>query len=61
MDIEKDCSNCKYQDQAADWNDEHTRCGNCLMLTRKGKSHWPMWEEKDDGTDETDPPKINYI
>lgn len=61
METEKDCSNCKYEHQAADYNDHETRCGNCLYLTRKGRSYFPMWEEKDDGTEDVDPPIINYL
>lgn len=62
MQQEKDCSTCKFKDQAADPNDRHTRCGNCLMLTRKGREYFPSWEEDDDYSEEYDgAPTIHYI
>lgn len=62
MTTEKDCSTCRFEHQAADFSDEHTRCGNCLMLTRKGREYFPSWEEKDDDNEDYDgPPTIHYI
>ena len=60
MDTEKNCDNCKFNEQASDITDTGTRCGNCKMLTFSGKEHYPNWEPDDD-EEYNGPPIIHYI
>lgn len=61
MDLEKDCSTCRFQLEEVETDDINTRCGNCLMLTRKMREHFPSWEPKDFADGDHEPPNITYI
>lgn len=57
----RDCESCKFFEQAADYNDTSTRCGNCLYVTRREREYFPSWEPREEDEDYDGPPIINYI